>query len=256
MNPAIGFIGVGEIASAIVDGLCSPQGPAPEVFLSPRNATIADDLARRHRNVEVCSDNQEVVDRAPIVILAVRPSAISAVLEELQIADDRIVISAVAGITYEELRRHLGQSVALVRAIPLPAVRQRHGITAIHPAHPEVEQLFEDLGGALVVDDAETLTAIQATTAAISTHLHYLATVATWLAELGIAHPDAEHYVRAMFLGVADALSDRARTLPDLALAHETPEGINEQFRRTWFTEETRTRLRDALKEVHARLTH
>lgn len=39
MTRTIGIIGVGEIAGAIVDGLCGGLA-SPEVYLSPRGATV------------------------------------------------------------------------------------------------------------------------------------------------------------------------------------------------------------------------
>ena len=44
-SPSIGIIGVGEIAGAIVDGLCSRPEEAPAILLSPRNRTTAGELA-------------------------------------------------------------------------------------------------------------------------------------------------------------------------------------------------------------------
>lgn len=254
MTHAIGIIGVGEIASAIVDGLCSNVEQPPTVLLSPRNKSIADELARRHHTVRVCADNQEVIDNAEIVLLTIRPDIVSEVLDNLQVRDDQIVISALAGVSHETLRQSLGERVTIVRAIPLPSVRLRLGVTAIYPAHPEVEQLFDSLGGTLAVDDPEALDAIQATTATISTYLHYLASVATWLAEQGIPDTEAERYVRDMFFGVTAGLPDRARSLPILAAAHETPAGINEQLRRAWFDEENGAALASALDDIFTRL--
>lgn len=254
MTRTIGIIGVGEIASAIVDGLCAQPGHAPAVYLSPRNQTIGGALASRHHTVQVCADNQAVADKAQTLILAVRPDILGDVLHDLRVPEDRIVISAVAGASHETLRRTLGDQVTVVRAIPLPAVRQRRGVTAIYPAHPEVERLFDGLGGTLAIDDAAAFTAIQTTTATISTHLHYLAAVATWLEERGITHADADRYVRSMFLGVAGGLADQARTLPELAIAHETPGGINEQLRRSWFTESNSAAFTQALEEIYLRL--
>lgn len=47
MVRAIGFIGVGEIAGAIVEGLCESQdATVPDVYLSPRGAATSAALAR------------------------------------------------------------------------------------------------------------------------------------------------------------------------------------------------------------------
>jgi hypothetical protein len=63
VTQAIGIIGVGEIARAIVDGLCADREAAPAVFLSPRGAAVSADLARRHPSVQVCTSNQLIVRR-------------------------------------------------------------------------------------------------------------------------------------------------------------------------------------------------
>ena len=255
MRPfTLGIIGTGHIAGAIVDGLCGQSITPPDVFVSPRNQAVAAALADRHRTVQVSPDNQAVVDNARMVILAVRSPMLGDVLADLRIPDDRIVISAVAGASHESLRRHLGEQVAIVRAIPLPAVKFQNGITAIYPAHTEVKHLFDSIGDTLVINHADDFTAIQTATATISSHLHYLATIATWIARRGICDTDAEAYVRSMFLGVANGLEDRTRSLPQLAVAHETPEGINDQFRRTWFTEQNSAALTNALEDTYAHL--
>ncbi|MBB6347563.1 NAD(P)-binding domain-containing protein [Nonomuraea muscovyensis] len=42
------------------------------MFLSPRGARTAAELSVRYEGVQVCADNQEVVDRSEVVIIAVR----------------------------------------------------------------------------------------------------------------------------------------------------------------------------------------
>jgi pyrroline-5-carboxylate reductase len=64
-DPAqFGFIGVGVIASAMVEGLCRNSVIAPSILLSPRGKTRSADLAKRYPNVRVGNDNQAVIDGA------------------------------------------------------------------------------------------------------------------------------------------------------------------------------------------------
>lgn len=256
MTSTIGIIGVGEIARAIVTGLLGKPAPgdAPLIYLSPRNLAIAQHLAERHSNVRACSSNQAVVDSARIVLLTVRPADLDDALENLRVPDDRIIVSAVAGASTVRLRRKLHTQATIVRAIPLPAVQRRLGITAIYPPHPEVAQLFGPLGGTLSVDDAETFDAVQASTATISTHLRLLEASATWLTKHGVPTADAENYVRDLFVGVSAGLADGGLTLSDLVAAHETAEGINEHLARTWFTTTNSRALSGALDETYTRL--
>jgi pyrroline-5-carboxylate reductase len=114
----IGIIGVGEISRAIVDGLCGEPDVAPAVLLSPRGVAVSADLARRYPSVRVCGSNQEVLDYAAVVILAVRPDALHNALDQLRISPGMVVISVVAGVEHDELHALFGPGITIVRAIP------------------------------------------------------------------------------------------------------------------------------------------
>ena len=102
---AYGVLGVGAIGAAIVTGLCENVDDAPQVLLSPRNAEIATGLAERFATVDVAADNQAVVDGAAVVIVCVRPQVAQTVLAELRFPADRVVISAMAGVSIAALQR-------------------------------------------------------------------------------------------------------------------------------------------------------
>jgi pyrroline-5-carboxylate reductase len=255
MTEAIGIIGVGEIARAIVEGLCADGDAAPAVVLSPRGAAVSADLAGRYPSVRVGASNQEVADSASTVILSVRPDALHDALDGVRFAPGTVVISALAGVDHDELHAVLGPDVTVVRAIPLPAVRRRDSVTVIYPSHPEVAALFDRLGGALEVNDSAAFAALSAITGTLATHVHYLATIADWAGRHGVETAESDRYVRGMFMGLRDALADHSRSLPELAADHETPGGLNEQIRRTWFDESNVAALNDALDALLRRVS-
>jgi pyrroline-5-carboxylate reductase len=250
MFERIGIIGVGEIGRAIVDGLCDGVAEPPEIFLSPRGARTAAELSQRYPNVRVCTDNQDVVRRSEVVIIAVRPQDRAEGLAGLRVGSDSVVVSVMAGVGIDELRQTLGTRAPLVRAIPLPAVRERRSITVTFPTHPVVDALFDRLGGALPVADEAAFGVFSALTATLTTHYWYLATLTAWASRQGVPAADADRYVRGLFQGVGRALGDETRSLRQIAGDHETPNGINERIRTTWFdaaNSEALTRALDAL---------
>ncbi|MFI7470320.1 NAD(P)-binding domain-containing protein [Nonomuraea sp. NPDC049646] len=251
----IGVIGVGEIGRALVTGLCEGPGERPEVFLSPRGARAAAELAQRHAGVHVCASNQEVADRADLVVIAVRPPDRHDALAGLRVDDDTIVVNVMAGVAAEELRKLLDTRAALVRAIPLPAVRDRGSVTVTWPSHPVTDALFERLGGVLAAEDEAAFNVFSALTASLTTHLSYLATLSTWAAGHGVPPEVAEGYVRGLFQGLGRALGDDSRPLARLAADHETPNGSNERVRTTWFTPARSQALADTLDDLLDRLT-
>ncbi|MFH9247568.1 NAD(P)-binding domain-containing protein [Streptomyces lydicus] len=231
----IGIIGVGEIGRAIVTGLKEGAEETPEVFLSPRGARAAAELSERYDRVHVCADNQGVVDRSDVVIIAVRKQDRSEALAGLRIDADKVVVNVMAGVGNDDLRQLLATDSPLVRAIPLPAVRERRSVTVTCPRHPVVDSLFNRLGGALPVADEAEFDVFSALTATLTTHYAYLATLTSWATGHGIAPDDADRYVRSLFQAVGRTLGDESRSLPQLAAHHETPGGINERVRSTWF---------------------
>ncbi|MFD4481610.1 NAD(P)-binding domain-containing protein [Streptomyces sp. NPDC058471] len=231
----IGIIGVGEIGRAIVTGLCDGGGTSREVFLSPRGARTAGELSALYEGVHVCADNQEVVDRSEVVIIAVRRQDHHEALAGLRVGHDKIVVNVMAGVATDELRRTLATDAPLIRAIPLPSIRERRSVTVTYPAHPVVDPLFESLGGVLPVADEAAFNVLSALTGTLTTHYSYLATLTSWAAGQGIASGDADRYVRGLFQAVGRALSDESRSLHQLAADHETPNGNNERIRTTWF---------------------
>ncbi|MEU6844069.1 NAD(P)-binding domain-containing protein [Streptomyces sp. NPDC046716] len=252
----IGIIGVGELGRALVTGLCEDVAAPPDVFLSPRGAGAAAELSSRFATVRVCADNQEVADRSSTLIIAVRPQDRAEALAGLRFggdggdgggSGDKVVVSAMAGVAVDEVRGLLRTAAPVVRAIPLPAVRERGAVTVTCPGHPAVDGLFDRLGGALPVPDEATLDVFQTLTSTLTTHYWYLATLTSWAARQGVAPEDADRYVRGLFGAVGRSLGDGARSVQQLAGDHETPRGTNERIRTTWFTPDNAEALTRAL---------
>lgn len=250
----IGIIGVGEIGRAIVAGLYEGDDQSPEVFLSPRGARTAAELSERYEGVQVCADNQEVVDRSELVIIAVRRQDRHDALAGVRVDGDKVVVNVMAGVGNDSLRQALATDAPLVRAIPLPAIRERRSVTVTCPSHPEVNSLFEQMGGVLPVADEAAFNVFSALTGTLTAHYWYLATLTSWAAGQGITSDDADRYVRGLFQGVGRALSDETRSLHQLAADHETPNGNNERIRTTWFDPANSEALKKALDDLLANL--
>ncbi|MEU6249502.1 NAD(P)-binding domain-containing protein [Glycomyces sp. NPDC047010] len=250
----IGIVGVGEIGRAIAEGLCAPGGEPVRVLLSPRGANAAKALADRFEQAEVCADNQAVVDGADTVVLAVRVPDRREALAGLRFRDSQTVVSVMAGVSLAELRRELGTGADLVRAIPLPAVRERASITVTHPAHPVADALFDRLGGVQPTADEAEFGVYSALTGTLSTHYAYLAALTGWAAAQGVPAADAERYVRGLFRNLGRSLADPDRSLDRLAADHETPGGSNERIRTAWFDAANSAALTAALTDLLDRL--
>jgi pyrroline-5-carboxylate reductase len=224
-----GFIGVGAIATAIVTGLCKDVEQPPAILLSPRNSGIAAELARRYPTVSVGVDNQAVVDGASALILCLRPQVARAALDNLTFSDDQVIISAMAGISVEEIKMLVAPAREISRAIPLPSVARRNSVTPIHPPSEAAKALFGRLGGTIDMRDVNAFNALSASTATIAAHFAYLNTISRWLVSHNIPEQAARRYVAATFAGLAMALGS-GQDFEQLTRDHMTPGGTNELF--------------------------
>jgi pyrroline-5-carboxylate reductase len=246
-----GVLGVGALGAAVVTGLCAGVEDAPRVLLSPRNAQLAAGLAERFETVEVCTDNQAVLDGADVVLICLRAQVASDALCGLRFGRATLV-RAMAGVSLERLRR-LG-AAETVRAIPLPSVARREGITPIHPPNREAKALFDRLGETVELEDAHAFEAFFASTATIASHFAYLHAIAGWLEAQGIPAPAARHYVASMFAGLA-AATRSGEPFAALAADHATPGGLNEQLLSGLEAQGTFAAVERELQRVLERLT-
>lgn len=222
----LGFVGVGTIASAMVEGLRA-AGIGSPILLSPRNAETAAALAARHAEVCVAETNQAVLDGSDLVVLAVRPQIADEVLANLRFRSDHHVLSLMATVSLDDLRAMTAPAARITRAVPLPAVALRQGPTAMFPHDDAVSALFDRLGSAIVLEDEAAFDLFTAATATMASYFAFAGTIARWLERRGIAPATSRTFVGDMLRGLA--CTDPGRDFAALAAEHQTRGGINEQ---------------------------
>jgi pyrroline-5-carboxylate reductase len=226
----LGFLGTGTISSAMVTGLSSFDGERHTIRLSPRNATVAAELANRFPRALVASSNQEVLDESEVVVVAVRPQVAQGVLSELRFRADHTVISLVSGFSLGRLAGLVAPAVTIARAVPLPSTAQRRSPTAIYPDDPVTVELFALLGAAFAVDTEIEFDALCTATATMASYFAFADGVASWLTRHGVPEAKAREYIGQIFSGLAAmAVESPGRSFSTLATDHATRGGTNEQ---------------------------
>lgn len=227
----IGFVGTGEITSAIVTGLSSSHAESQSIHLSPRNFAVSTELAKRFPLVSVASSNQDVLDTCDIVVIAVKPAAAGSLLSELRFRSNHCVISVVSGLSHRRVSELVAPAMRIVRAVPLPSTAKRIGPTSIYPPDPLAQDVFAAVGTVFAVETEAQFDAMCAATATIASVYAFVERIASWLAANGVPEQKARDYVARMFFGAMSAAVDAPeRSFQSLASAHATAGGINEQF--------------------------
>ncbi|KAG1694699.1 putative isomerase [Nymphon striatum] len=147
----LGILGIGHLATYTVTGL-RHSGDNRRIILSPRNAEQAALVANQF-NCEVADTNQSVIDQSDLILLAVRPFQLDDLLTELTFPKDKIVISAAAGVTLEQLRdkADLPSKTALI--LPLVASENAQGFIPVYPDIKEVKALVDSLGKPIIFEE-------------------------------------------------------------------------------------------------------
>jgi pyrroline-5-carboxylate reductase len=170
-SSTLAFIGAGNMAGSLINGLVSDgYDPSGIVAADPNAAQLAA-LARR-TGVRTTSDNRAAVAGADVLILAVKPQALQAVARGIAPAVQAaqpLVISVAAGIREAALQDWLGGGVALIRTMPNTPAMIGAGATVLHagPAvRPEqrdtAESILRAVGLTRWVDDEAQLDAVTA----------------------------------------------------------------------------------------------
>lgn len=116
---SIGFIGAGRMATALARGLTRQLVPTHAISASDALESSRQ-LFEQQTGCATCGHNTEILERADVVFLSVKPQVMPAVLAELsgQVEDRHLLVSIAAGITLAQIERGLGQSARLVRVMP------------------------------------------------------------------------------------------------------------------------------------------
>ena len=120
MSRKIGFIGCGNMGSAIVGGLIKSNfQSADDIIISTRTEKSADKL-KDELKVNVTTDNKVVAKQADILFLAVKPNLYKKVVEEIkeELTTDKLIITIAAGITIKDIEYWLGEGYRIVRTMP------------------------------------------------------------------------------------------------------------------------------------------
>lgn len=144
IDKKIAFVGAGNMASAILEGLLRGGATAPEqIWASDPRTDGLEDLAARH-GVRTGSDNAEAVRWADVVILATKPQVFDRVLPEVGAAMDTetLLISIAAGVPGSAIAAHMPEGARIIRTMPNTPALVDAGATAIAPGrHATSEDL-------------------------------------------------------------------------------------------------------------------
>ncbi len=136
----LGFIGAGNMATAILDGVVSKH------IFQPQNIIVSNPHSDKLEHpkslgVFVTGVNSEVAVKADIIVLAVKPQKFEEVLDDIRdFCKGKCIVSIAAGISTEWISDRIPDSY-VIRVMPNTPLQLALGATAIAQA-PDVPEVF------------------------------------------------------------------------------------------------------------------
>lgn len=114
-----GFIGLGNMASAIIRGMYNNGFFIENTVLGHNRTSTKTDILAEETGLIPCSSNMEVVEKSDVVILAVKPQFMEEVLNEISpaVSSDKLFITVAAGKTLDWYAPYL-KNCPVIRAMP------------------------------------------------------------------------------------------------------------------------------------------
>ena len=250
----LGFIGTGKITSSIVHGIFKSNLKSNKIFISYRNKAVSKNLKNKFRSITILKDNQEIIDKCNIVVLAVTPTTGVKILKNLNFNRKKI-ISLISTINLNGLKKLTG-SKNITRVIPLPPIEIKQGPIVIFPPNRFVKQFFSHLGSVIEIKNEKTLNNFWSTSALMAPYYELLNVSSNWLSQKGINKDKAVDYITELFYGLSrDVLNKKKKGLKQLVAESQTPKGINEQALRELKKSKFYSKLNNTLNSIHKRMS-
>ena len=168
-RPVIGFVGGGNMATALIKGLVAAGLYRPEqVVASDIDAPKLAGLRRRFK-IGTTTDNAALVRDTKVLVIAVKPQIIDAVLAQMRAAvtPQKLFVSIAAGVTTARLEAGLGGGARVLRVMPnTPALLGKAMSVLVRGRHASVAderlglRLLRAVGAAVAVQDEGWLDAV------------------------------------------------------------------------------------------------
>lgn len=156
----IAVLGAGNMGGSIVNGIIkSGYLEASSVYIADPREKVLDEFSKK--GVHTFKKNTEAAEAADLVIFAVKPYHIEAVIAEVKpvLTTDKILVSIVTGINLKQLATLTGDQMKIFRVMPNTAIAIQESMTCIAAngnsgeSLETVRELFDHLGKTVIIGE-------------------------------------------------------------------------------------------------------
>jgi pyrroline-5-carboxylate reductase len=256
----IAVVGAGKIGEVLLSGLLRADWPAERLLATARRADRAAELAERY-GIEVV-DNETAVERADVLVVAVKPQDAEALLVDLgpRVPVEKLVVSLCAGLPTSFFAKWLPTGTPVIRVMTNTPALVDQAMTAISAgehATPEhlalAEEMFRPLGRTIRVPESQQ-DAVTALSGSGPAYFYYLVEAMTDAGILlGLPRQVAHDLIVQTAIGSAVMLRDSGEHPVKLREAVTSPAGTTINAIRELENHRVRAALLTALEAARDR---
>lgn len=162
-NKKLGFVGAGKMGSALMQGIIKAGIVQPDQVGASDLYEPGLKALEQQLGIRVSTDNIPIVRDSDIIVLAVKPQTLGAVLEKLrpEINSNKLVISIAAGVPLNTYETALPEGSRVVRVMPNIAATVSEAASGIAPGKNATSEdldialaLFSAVGTAVKVSES------------------------------------------------------------------------------------------------------
>jgi pyrroline-5-carboxylate reductase len=195
----LAIIGAGNIGISIATGLIQSNLFQPaQITLTRRRIEGLQEYAKQGFVVE--QNNLAAVRNSEVIIIAVEPQQINALLEEIKpelVPSRHLLISVVSGVSIAQIAVQVGTEMGVVRAMPNTAIAIRESMTCLaadkkhERAIKVATSIFDTVGKTLLISEDQMIAATALGACGIAFFLRAIRAASQGGIEIGFHSTDA-----------------------------------------------------------------
>ena len=159
----IGFIGCGNMATAMIKGILDSQKVKTEDVIASAKFEKTREKIKAELGINAAQNNKEVVEFSDILFLAVKPQYYEEVIWEIKddLRENQMIVSIAPGKTLAWLAERLGEDKKIIRTMPNTPAMVKEGMMGMcrndlvtEDEMQQVKDICESFGKAEVVPES------------------------------------------------------------------------------------------------------
>jgi len=229
----VGFIGAGNMGSAIMKGVASSDELSEKISLSAFD-TLPEKLEElRKCGISPVTSAKDIVKTCKYVFLAVKPQVIETVLEDIAeaVTEDTVIISIAAGISQDFIRSKTRADAKVVLVMPNTPLLLGEGATALanggcsDEEFEVVKEIFA-LRGIIEVVDISKMKEVIAVNSSSPAFIYLFAKgFIEYGKSVGLGEDASKNLFAKALIGSAKMITDSGYTIDELIKMVSSPGG-------------------------------